>query len=75
MPVAIVLHSSNEYGDITMPVATVLVYKEMDTIPSYSSLDRAQYESRLFVHMVAKKIEKVGGGGFDFIFLGINSRR
>jgi hypothetical protein len=66
--VAIVLRSSNEHGDITMPIATVPVYKELDIVPP-PSLDRAQCESRLFVRTVAKKLKKVGEGG-DFDFLG-----
>jgi hypothetical protein len=52
------------------------VYEELDTIPPSSSSDRAHCESRQFVHTVPKKIEKsVGGGGFNFYFLGIDSGR
>jgi hypothetical protein len=73
-PVAIVLRSSNGHGDVTMPVVTVPVYKELDIVPTSSSSDKAQCESQLFVHTVAKKFEK-SGRGFDFIFLEIDSRR
>jgi hypothetical protein len=59
-PIATVLHSSNGYGDITMFVTTVPVYKELDTVPHSSSSHRAQCESRLFVRMVVKKIENWG---------------
>jgi hypothetical protein len=66
------LCSRNGHGNVTMPVATVHVYKELDTIPLSSSSVRAQCESSLFVRTVAKKIEKSGG---LFHFLVIDSRR
>jgi hypothetical protein len=61
-PIATVLRSSNEHDDITMFIATVPIYKELDTVLPSSSSDRAQCESQLFVRMVGKKIEKRGGG-------------
>jgi hypothetical protein len=36
-----VLPISNEHDDVTMPIATMPIYKEMDTVPHYSSLDSA----------------------------------
>jgi hypothetical protein len=39
-PVATMVHSKNGHGDITMSVATVPVYKELDTIPHSFSSDR-----------------------------------
>jgi hypothetical protein len=36
-PVATVLHSSNEHGDVTMLVPIVRVYKELDAVPPFSS--------------------------------------
>jgi hypothetical protein len=71
--VATVLDSSNGHGDVTMPIAIVPIYKELDTVLPSSSSDRAQCESQLFVRTVDKKIEK-RGRDFDFIFLGIDSR-
>jgi hypothetical protein len=62
MPISTVLSSSNGHDDVTMPVTTAHVYKELDTVPSSSS-DRAQCESPLSVRTVDKKIEKCGGGG------------
>jgi hypothetical protein len=59
MPAATLLLSSDGHDDVTMPVAIVPVYKDLDTIPPSSSLDRAQCESQLFVCMVAKN-EKRG---------------
>jgi hypothetical protein len=67
-PIVTVLRSSNEHDDITMFIATVPIYKELDTVLPSSSSDRAQCESQLFVRMVGKKIEKRGGGDFYFIF-------
>jgi hypothetical protein len=49
--------SSNEHDDITMPVATVHIYKELDTISPFSSLDSTQCKSRLFVRTMAKKLK------------------
>jgi hypothetical protein len=67
-PIATVLRSSNEHDDITMFIATVPIYKELDTVLPSSSSDRAQCELQLFVRMVGKKIEK-RGGRFLFHFL------
>jgi hypothetical protein len=69
MLVATVLHSSNMHGDVTMPIATMPVSKELDTVPP-SSTDGAQCKSRLFIRTMGKNLKKVGGG-FDFIFLGL----
>jgi hypothetical protein len=55
-----VLHSSNGHDDDTMLVTTMPVYKELDTVPPSFPSDRAHYESWLFVHTAAKKIEKEG---------------
>jgi hypothetical protein len=40
-PIAIVLRSSSGHGDVTMSIATVPVYKVLDTVPTSSSSDRA----------------------------------
>jgi hypothetical protein len=42
--VATLFLSSNGHDDVTMHVAIVPVYKELDTVPPSSSSDRAQCE-------------------------------
>jgi hypothetical protein len=40
-----VFPSRNGHDDITMPIATVPIYKELDTVPPPSSSDSAKCES------------------------------
>jgi hypothetical protein len=60
---------SDRHDDVTMLIATVSLYKELDTISPSSSSDRTQCEPRLFVPTVVKKLKKEGED-FDFIFYG-----
>jgi hypothetical protein len=66
-----VLRSSNRYGDVTMPITTVPVYKELDTISSSSS----QTEHNASIDCLSvrwKNLKKEGR--FLFHFLVIDSR-
>jgi hypothetical protein len=65
--VATVIPNNNGHDDVTMPGATIPIYKELDTVPPFSSSDREQCGSATVCPYGGKKIEK-RGGGFDFIF-------
>jgi hypothetical protein len=52
--------SSDGHADVIMPVATVPLYKYLDTVPPSSSSDKAQCESRLFSIRWLKNLKKRG---------------